>query len=257
MFTSNKYKLCIYVFAVVSAIITVWGLKAFLENKQIYYGKDLSAKGHFVVDGNSIKTDNTPNGVFTYGPYAKLDKGSYKIVLDYQLSKDGKAFVDVATEKGKKILYKKSLSSEKQQISTNINLDEISELEVRTFYQGKGILTVKKLKITSSPNVDILIFITLFTLFFWFYFKLFAWLVKLKWVQNNSCIEIVFLAVFFGLLFIPMSNISDAEKSSQENRMLAKFPSLLLNGQLNKAYGADFEKWFNDRFAGRNLLILV
>ena len=51
-----------------------------------------------------------------------------------------------------------------------------------------------------------------------------------------------------------MSNISDAEKSSQENRMLAKFPSLLLNGQLNKAYGTDFEKWFNDRFAGRDFM---
>ncbi len=258
MFTSNKYKLCIYVFAIVSAIITVWGLKAFLENKQIYYGKDLYTKGHFVVDGNSIKTDNTPNGVFSYGPYAKLDKGSYKIVLDYQLSKGGKASFDVVTDIGNNCLYKAPLSPDKSKVAVNVELDKLSKLEVRTFYEGRGILTVEKVTIIPIPllkHYDFLLAISLFALFFWFYFKLFAWLVKLKWVQNNSRIEILFLAVFFTFLFIPMSNISDAEKSSQENRMLAKFPSLYVNGQLNKAYGTDFEKWFNDRFAGRNLLI--
>ena len=257
MFTSNKYKLCIYVFAIVSAIITVWGLKAFLENKQIYYGKDLYTKGHFVVDGNSIKTDNTPNGVFSYGPYAKLDKGSYKIVLDYQLSKGGKASFDVVTDIGNNCLYKAPLSPDKSKVAVNVELDKLSKLEVRTFYEGRGILTVEKVTIIPIPllkHYDFLLAISLFALFFWFYFKLFAWLVKLKWVQNNSRIEILFLAVFFTFLFIPMSNISDAEKSSQENRMLAKFPSLLLNGQLNKAYGTDFEKWFNDRFAGRDFM---
>ena len=52
-----------------------------------------------------------------------------------------------------------------------------------------------------------------------------------------------------------MSNISDAQKSEKENRMLTKFPSLYVNRQINKAYGTDFEKWFNDRFFGRSLLL--
>lgn len=83
------------------------------------------------------------------------------------------------------------------------------------------------------------------------------YLSRFKILELRSRIEIVFLAVFFGLLFIPMSNISDADKSIQENRMLAKFPSLYVNGKLNKAYGTDFEKWFNDRFFGRSLMLNV
>lgn len=258
MFTSNKYKSLIYVLAVLSAIVSVFYLRSFLENEYAFNGKDLHKRGEFTIEGDGIRTHNTQNGIFTYGPYAKLDKGSYKIVLDYQLSKDGKASFDVVTDIGKNCLYKTTLSADKNRAYAVVKLDKFSELEVRTFYQGGDFFVVKGLKIVPMSlwkHYDVLLGITLFTLFFWFYFKLFAWLVKLKWVQNNSRIEIVFLAVFFGLLFIPMSNISDADKSIQENRMLAKFPSLYVNGKLNKTYGTDFEKWFNDHFLGRNLIL--
>lgn len=70
-----------------------------------------------------------------------------------------------------------------------------------------------------------------------------------------SRIDIVFLTIFFVILFLPMSHISDATKSEQENRMLASEPKLLLKGNINNNYGKDFEQWFNDRFCGRNTLI--
>lgn len=73
--------------------------------------------------------------------------------------------------------------------------------------------------------------------------------------SQNSRIDIVMLAVFFIILFIPMSYVSDAEKSEQENRMLAQKPQLLINGDGNNKFGEQFNNWFNDRFLGREQLI--
>lgn len=115
----------------------------------------------------------------------------------------------------------------------------------------------KELNLSEGREIDLCLFIISLAFSIFVSSVLVFYLSKFKILELRSRIEIVFLAVFFGLLLIPMSNISDAEKSIQENRMLAKFPSLYVNGKLNKAYGTDFEKWFNDRFAGRNLLITL
>ena len=121
--------------------------------------------------------------------------------------------------------------------------------------QDPYIIYKKELNLSEGREIDWCLFIISLAFSIFVSSVLVFYLSKFKILELRSRIEIVFLAVFFGLLLIPMSNISDAEKSIQENRMLAKFPSLYVNGQLNKAYGTDFEKWFNDRFAGRNLLI--
>ena len=70
-------------------------------------------------------------------------------------------------------------------------------------------------------------------------------------------LDIVFVVLFIILLFIPMMKISDAEKSKQENRVLAKYEPLFNNGKLNKKFGPQFDNWFNDRFNGRNFLISI
>lgn len=85
-------------------------------------------------------------------------------------------------------------------------------------------------------------------------YKFVQYLSKFKIEKNHSRIDIVFLAVFFIMLFLPMSNISDALKSKHENRMLAKKPQLIIAGGMNN-YGEKFDAWFNDRFWGRDLLI--
>lgn len=88
-------------------------------------------------------------------------------------------------------------------------------------------------------------------------YKFVQYLSKFKIEKNHSRIDIVFLAVFFVLLFLPMSNISDALKSKYENRMLAKKPQLTMLGNGLNDYGEKFNAWYNDRFFGRNLLILL
>lgn len=256
MFYHNllKQKTILYFLAGILTVLSLFFIKPIYSQSYVYYGSDLRKKSGFVLAEKWVKTQNAKKGVFTYGPYVKLTAGEYQITLDYELSKNAEASFDIVTDKGKKLLYKGNLLSNQQSVKAKIHLDKLSELEVRTFYLGKGDLIVKQLTIIPLSlfvKYNVFLLVTLFTLFFLLYFKIFAWLMKLKWVQNKSRIDIVFLSIFFILLFLPMSNISDAEKSEQENRMLAKFPSLYVNGQINKSYGTDFEKWFNDRFAGR------
>ena len=85
-------------------------------------------------------------------------------------------------------------------------------------------------------------------------YKLVQYISKFKILERNSRIDIVFVITFLGLLFVPMSYISSAQKNIRENRMLANYPQLFEN-TLNLNFGKQFETWFNDRFRGRNMLI--
>ena len=118
-----------------------------------------------------------------------------------------------------------------------------------------NIVYKKELNLLAGNNVDWCLFVISLAFAIFISSALVFYLAKFKIFELRSRIDIVFLTAFFALLLVPMSHISDAEKSEQENRMLAKFPSLYVNGQINKAYGTDFEKWFNDRFLGRDFFI--
>lgn len=72
---------------------------------------------------------------------------------------------------------------------------------------------------------------------------------------NYSRIDIVFLAVFVVILLLPMSHFSDALKSEQENRVLAKKPKFIEKDKINDKFGPKFDLYFNDRFLGRETLI--
>ena len=72
-----------------------------------------------------------------------------------------------------------------------------------------------------------------------------------KGINSNQ----IFLISILSLLFIPMMSINQAEKSTVENRMLAKFPQFYQNGNINRNVGKEIEKWFNDRFNGREAII--
>lgn len=75
------------------------------------------------------------------------------------------------------------------------------------------------------------------------------------WNNKVNKIDFIFILIFVILLFIPMSHISNAEKSEKENRMLAKKPELIVNGQVNEKYGSEFNDYFQDRFYGRKQII--
>ena len=63
------------------------------------------------------------------------------------------------------------------------------------------------------------------------------------------------LFLFFSFLLIPASKINKEDKAPEENRMLAKFPSLITEKKINNNFGIEFETWFNDRFYMRKQLV--
>lgn len=70
--------------------------------------------------------------------------------------------------------------------------------------------------------------------------------------------DVILVYAFFVLLFIPMLNINTSEmaQSKKENRMLTKYiPLFSKEGKINQSYGKNFEKWFSDRFWGRERTI--
>ena len=88
--------------------------------------------------------------------------------------------------------------------------------------------------------------------------KLTNYFANFKGLQHKSKIEIIFLAIFFIFLFIPMSHINSAEKSETENRRLAVYkPLVTREGKINYTYGQNFDVWFNDRFNFRDELINI
>ena len=87
----------------------------------------------------------------TYGPYVNKSKGTYEIIINYQLSDDGKAWFDVVADKGKTSFIKKKLLPENSNISETLIFNKnVKDLEIRTYYQGSGYLTLKSIEINEK-----------------------------------------------------------------------------------------------------------
>jgi len=67
--------------------------------------------------------------------------------------------------------------------------------------------------------------------------------------------DVCLLVIFCVLVILPMTKLSKAEKSEKENRMLAKYEPMFIDGKFNPSYFHKFSSYFNDRFYMRNELI--
>ncbi len=63
--------------------------------------------------------------------------------------------------------------------------------------------------------------------------------------------DMLFLVGFFIMLVIPMLHISEEVRSKAERRNLAVYDPIVRNGKFNMNYGNKVDKWFSDRFWGR------
>ena len=110
----------------------------------------------------------------------------------------------------------------------NFDKKELSEnkLVANISHRDPCIIYKENLFLKKGTIIDWHLFIILATFYFFITYKVVKYLARFKVEKNYSRIDIVFLSMFFTLLFVPMLKISDAEKSVQENRMLAKKPQL-------------------------------
>ncbi len=119
-------------------------------DERVFYGTELPHRIKVIENNDKSVTNQNvgEKGFITFGPYISKPKGSYEIVVNYELSDDGKAWFDVVADKGKKSFVKKDLLSENNQISETLVFDkDVNALEIRTYYQGSGYLTVKSIEV--------------------------------------------------------------------------------------------------------------
>ena len=78
----------------------------------------------------------------------------------------------------------------------------------------------------------------------------------MKDIFKTSVIDKIFVVIVAIALLIPASRINHDEKSITENRMLAVRPELITSEhKINNKFGIEYDKWFSDRFRGRDTLI--
>ena len=120
-----------------------------------------------------------------------------------------------------------------------------------------SVLYNKPLKLRASVRFEFELFVIISVLSFLIAYKLVDYIADFKTIKKHSRIDIVFLAIFFLLLFIPASHI-DTETKVAENRVLAKWqPLFLKDRKINYNFGNDFNNWFNDRFNMRQTIIEI
>ena len=104
------------------------------------------------VEGNDriAMAGETPKGILTYGPYARLAPGKYDILIRYSAS-GGENLWDVAVNTGADIVQSGTLADtagEDREVHITVTFSSVVELEVRTYYQGVGKLKVSAIGIT-------------------------------------------------------------------------------------------------------------
>lgn len=114
----------------------------------------------------------------------------------------------------------------------------------------------KKLNLHASTKFDLLVLLIIAIITYLFAYKITSYLADFKINKDKSRIDIVFLAIFFLILFIPMMRHSSEKTSTAENRKLAVYkPLFKKTGTLNWNYGKDFDNWYNDRFNFREKMV--
>lgn len=111
------------------------------------------------------------------------------------------------------------------------------------------------LKLFPIYSLDFKLFFIILSLAFFINFKILNYCFQLTNRDKYSIINIIFVVICFVALFIPMLRISDEDISESEKRSLAKFKPFVIDGTINLNFGRDFDKFFSDRFLGREFII--
>ncbi len=120
-----------------------------------FSGPDFSSSVTQTGTAMTISNDPDVNGVFTYGPYIDLKKGSYKINVDY--TSDVDIDFQISSNYGVNDLKTVTLPANNTQYEFDVDIpSDITDksLEMRTFYHGRGTFTLNRVTVSagSSPT---------------------------------------------------------------------------------------------------------
>ena len=86
--------------------------------------------------------------IVSYGPYISLNKGKYKLEIDYELSKNSEADFRLTANCGKLEILSGNMIPTKRNVAVDFELSEgMQDVEVQTFFVGKGRFVLKEIRI--------------------------------------------------------------------------------------------------------------
>jgi hypothetical protein len=120
--------------------------------KAMFYAATLPSQVGEVMGLSRVAVDGKV-GYITYGPYIELGPGTYEAVIFYQGEGENAAEIvwkwDVIISKPASfdVVKEGFLSADNKSINVNFEIYKKSIIEVRTFYNGKGCLSVHAIRL--------------------------------------------------------------------------------------------------------------
>jgi hypothetical protein len=148
----NKKSISFLIIISVVMALIVFNLNN-LQKEYIFEGNKLPGQIGNSINSSKHISNSKKQGFLTYGPYLKLNKGTYKFDIEYSSTNAIGSKYDIVTNNGTDIIKNGSLSKNNthKHISQNIEINsDISNQtwEVRIWYGGKGELYLHTITIT-------------------------------------------------------------------------------------------------------------
>ncbi len=197
-------------------------------------------------------TDLNQVGNLTFGPYVSLEAGSYQVTIYYSTNTDLNTIDVFSGQMGKKY-YESQLIQDSMKKTFKLVLDEkISDIEIRSFYNGKGYLEIEKIVIEESIGL-IRVLINMLIICFIFIYE-----IKIKHIGYEK----KYVCFAFCLLCIPMilTTIYNMTNKKIDLELKGNFtkvekPNFEISDFISRDFQADFEGWWNENFVSRGYII--
>ncbi len=190
------------IYFVILSFLVLLGINLFLpelvQRKNVYYGADLPSD-FFMEKSLRVAEDLNKKGCLTYGPYKKQKAGKIKITVEYETDRENN-WIDIYSDAFKEEYHVLYLNPAKEEITFELILEkEVTDLEVRSHYEGDGYLEIKKIIIEERMwEIRILVLLCNFVFLGFFASVVFCKMMDYK-KDIVSAKVIIVIAILFGL----------------------------------------------------------
>jgi hypothetical protein len=148
----SNYEVLVYNFNI-SAKLPGWPM--LIGDTTEIYGQQLPSQIGFEYNNfKKVNEDSNYNGIFTYGPYIRLERGEYSIQLHYYSTGNNNQWdLGYPEDEAWRKISEGTLNESNTILDIPLIIDvskEYSPIELRTFYTGKGDLIIEKIVVTKN-----------------------------------------------------------------------------------------------------------
>lgn len=156
----------LFILFIVSILLTMFVSTLNSSKDEFFYkGSDLPGQIGLVKVDSKYIANVDKKGFLTYGPYAELREGKYSVVLTYSSYNAKGIRYDIVADAGKTVKKDGKLleNTTNKQLEVFVNINSNSKLEIRTWYDGYGELSLHSIKI--KKQIGLVDFLTILKYF--------------------------------------------------------------------------------------------